>query len=934
MTRARARARARRARTRKRPITRRGVVGILAMMFLALFASLAGAMAVVTQGNLRSAASHLRVVRALGAVDTGMTLAAGRMREAAARFVVARGEVDGAYVEDLWFGPLPSPPEVRVLPPPYGMSEPSEPGSLQAAVANIHLADNPDNLVAAGTVPNAPEGITTLDRGDEWLVTLPIGIARNVQGLITSATQISYGPPNEDGEVTVVVTGYDWDPARNRWVTRSASQRFRLAKRVEFAVVSTTPTLIGVGGNVEGPVGSLFDSAALDTIDGAPFRSLSDFYGLDPDLDAKLDDFFERVVVYDADGDNRLSEAHAVEAGGVNELNLIDYDGDTSPDMAFLDLTRDGIVDDFDVFLEHFDTDDDGRLVVSADLAAGAAAEGRAPEFTINDRLAYLIDSGARDRNNNGWRNGDFIGGAWDWDTVPDNNGDGVIGVDDVDLDDVVLGYRDGFLDYRDQYAKVRGTVYLRASRSAWESAEDDGVLVADYQAYTQGPLRPDDNEASVVFEATEGELPELTEDSFSAATEALLTLIEDANADTLEEQVEAQMGAGWTPPVRVEPTPYGASSAADWYERPVYEGLVFKNLTIPMGTNALFVGCEFIGITRVETYTDNTHPSWNFYGQQERDPDTGALALVYPPPPALSDAALDQSYADEGAPGYDSLPAPLDVPVDVDGDGATPDRVYDTKLLANNIRFHDCLFVGSVVADKPTVYRHVRNKLQFTGATRFLPEHPEYPDDPQKNPNPEHQAEIDKSSMMVPHYSVDIGAINPPPEQDVRLRGAVVAGVMDVRGNAEIRGVVLSSFTPVHGEAPLELYGDAVGNPANFNVTIGTATTEDGDLEAIAPGDLTDVDGNGEPDLGWDSARDETGALVLLADAPADWEDWWFDGVPDTAAIDGVHVRRPIPWRPPGMTRIEADPEAVLPDGLALRMSVVSVPGSYSERK
>jgi hypothetical protein len=921
-------------RRRRIVVTRRGVVGILAMMFLALFASLAGAMAVVTQGNLRSAASHLRVVRSLGAVDTGMTLAAGRMREAAGRFIVARGEVDGAYVADLWFGPLPGAPEVVVLDPPFGMSEASPPGSLQAAIANIHAADDPANLVGPGSVTNAPQGITTLDRGSDWLVTLPIGIARNVDGLITSATQISYGPPDADGETVVVVTGYDWDPARGRWVTRSASQRFRLAKRVEFAVVSTTPTLIGVGGNVEGPVGSLFDSAALDSIDGAPYRSLSDFYGLDPALDDKLDDFFERVVVYDADGDNRLSEAHAVEVGGVDELNLIDYDGDTSPDLAFLDLTRDGIVDDFDVFLQHFDGDGDGRLVVSAALAAGTTADGRAPEFTINDRLSYLIDSALRDRNDNGRRNGDFVDGAWDWATFEDNSGDGVLDADDVDLDDVVLGYRDGYLDYRDQYAKVRGTVYLRASRTAWESAEDDGVVVADYQAYTQGPIRSEDHEASVVFEASPGELPELTDESFSAATQALIALIEASGADTLQEQAEAQMGAGWVPPTRVEPTPYGASSAADWYQRPVYEGMVFKNVTIPLGTNALFSGCEFIGITRVETYADNTHPSWTFYGQQERDPATGVLTLVYPPPPALSDAALDTSYADPGAPGYDSLPAPLDVPIDLDGDGATPDRVYDTKRLANNIRFHDCLFVGSVVADKPTVYRHVRNKLQFTGATRFMPEHPDAPDDPQLNPDPAHEAEIEKSSIMVPHYSVDIGSINPPPEQDVRLRGAVVAGVMDVRGNAEIRGVVLSSFTPVHGQAPLELYGDPVGNPANFNVTIGTATTEDGDLEAVAPGDLTDVDGDGTPDLGWDSARDETGALVTLAGAGGNMEEWWFDGVPDTAAIDGVHVRRAIAWRPPGMTRIEADPEAVLPDGLALRMSVLSVPGSYSERK
>src|SRR5262249_21155627 len=156
---------------------------------------------------------------------------------------------------------------------------------------------------------------------------------------------------------------------------------------------------------------------------------------------------------------------------------------------------------------------------------------------------------------------------------------------------------------------------------------------------------------------------------------------------------------------------------------------------------------------------------------------------------PAMSDVALDTTYSEPGAPGYNLLPAPLTVPIDLNGDGVASDKCYDTKKLANNIRFHDCLVVGSVIADKPTVYTHVRNKLQFSGATRFTQVNPDYPDDPQKNPDPDHVEEIAKSSMMVPNYSVDIGAINPPPQQDVKLQGAIVAGVIDIRGNAEIRG-------------------------------------------------------------------------------------------------------------------------------------------------
>lgn len=914
-------------------VTRRGVVGILAMMFLVMFASLAAAMASATQGNLRSAASHLRVVRSLGAVDSGMSLASSRLREAVARFVVAEGEVDADYIEALWEGPLPDNPPVVVMPAPFGMAEASAPGSIRDALIAIFAADDEENVIAAGDPENAPAPIVLTNPGDDWVVNRPVGVSRNADGLIVSATQITYAPPDADGEVQVIVTGYDWDAARERWVTRTASQRFRLAKSIDFALVSTTPVLLGMGGNVEGPVGSLFDSAALDTLDGPPFRAMSDFYGLENTLDDKLDDFFQQVVAHDTDGDNRLRLHHAVESQGVEALNLIDYDGDDAPDNAFLDLTKDNILDDFDIFLEHFDTDNDGRVMLSAALTEGTPSAAETPEFTVNDFLGYLIDSSNADRNANGWVNGTLLNGEWDYDTFRDNNADGDVDSGDVDPDDVTLGYRDGALDYRDRYAKIRGSVFLRASRTAWENAnKPGGGKVTDYQQYVQGAIRPDGEDSSLYFNADDGQIPDLSDESFEAASEALNDLLDDADPPSFQEQVIDQKGSGWTPPKRVEATPFGAAAPADWYSRPVYEGLTFKNVTIPMGNNGLFIDCTFIGITRVQCYQDNTHPSWIFYGEQTRDAATGALVQVYPPPPAISDIALDTSYSDPGAPGYDALPAPLDVPVDLNGDGVANDRCYDTKRLANNIRFHDCLIVGSVISDKPAVYTHVRNKLQFSGATRFTQKHPDYPDDPDFNPDGDHEEEIAKSSMMAPNYSVDIGAINPPPEQDVQLQGAIIAGVLDIRGNAEIRGVVLSTFRAVYGEAPLELYGDAVGNPADFNVTIGYVTSDDGDAEAINPDDITDLDGDGTLDIGWDSARDDDGALILLAEYGGTIDELWFDGVPDNTAVAGTHLRRAIKWNPPGVTRLIADPDATLPDGLPLPMSMSAVPGTYRE--
>ena len=57
---------------------RRGVASVLAMMFLVIFSSLAAAMAVVAQGNLRTADSYMKVSRAMGAAETGLVFAKRR----------------------------------------------------------------------------------------------------------------------------------------------------------------------------------------------------------------------------------------------------------------------------------------------------------------------------------------------------------------------------------------------------------------------------------------------------------------------------------------------------------------------------------------------------------------------------------------------------------------------------------------------------------------------------------------------------------------------------------------------------------------------------------------------------------------------------------------------------------------------------------------
>jgi len=908
---------------RRGPRTRRGVVAVLAMMFLIIFGSLSVAMAAVSQGNLRTAETHQRVVRAQGAVDTGMRIARARLSEAAARFIVAKGEITPAYALALWNGTYGGTPTVTVLPPKDGRIELAPATGISEALRNQHDEDDLTNIATDITLGSPPAG---------WVRGAPIGLEQDPNGRVVTAAQIDYGPPDADGRVLVVVTGYDWDWMRNRWVSRTAQQSFSMTKTLKQAIISPSRVMIGKNVQVEGPLGVRYNSAALDTLDGPPLVSRSDFYGLNSTLDRKLDDFYAAVLSADVDGDNRLRVGHALESAPFPSLNAKDYDNNGSPDAAFADVSGDGALDDFDIFIKHYDTNNDGRLVLSPALTAGTANAGLSAEFTADDALAELIDSGKPDRNGNGRRNGRLVAGAWVFATFPDNNKDGVRDEGDLDLDDVTLGYRDGILDARDRYAKIRGSVAFKANRSAWEASKNEfNVAIGDYQKLVKGPISAEKDKAPVTFQAPDDEIPQITQDSFADAAQTMGEFGSQPGVSSLSfaQQVTNAKGGGWTPPAQIESTPYGSPAPADWYARPVYEGITFRNVVIPMGNNGLFIDCTFVGVTRVRTFVNNTHLSWVFYGEQQRGA-SGSLEQVYPPPPAESASQLDKSYSTPGAPGYDALPDPLVVSVDLNGDGVANDPVTDTKKLSNNIRFHDCLFIGSIVADKPTVFTHTRNKLQFTGATQFTDQHPDSPNDPTYALSAQEKSVTGKSSMMLPQYSVDIGTNNSPAAQDVNLKGAVIAGVLDVRGNTSIDGVLLLTYQPQYGVAPLSLYGTPVGNPMGFNMTLGYFSSDEGDAEGVDLSAMVDLDSDGIKDIGWDVARDPaTGAVIPAGTTPV--QEAWYDGVPDTNPPAGS-LKRAIAFNGYGKVRLRLDPNLVLPDGLAAPMTIAPLRHTYLE--
>lgn len=956
---------------RRRPgPRRRGVVSVLSMMFLILFGSLAAAMAVVSQGNLRTAAAHMHVSRAMSSAETGLAIAERRLDHAVTRFIIDRGEIDEQLGTQMWIGAIPADVDTIVRPLTTG----DVPTGVANALAVIHDADQNtisiDGIVAP-IMGAAPVGVDlSLFSQDNWLYTPAIGLVDqpadgNPRG---QAYQVTYAPLANGTDIRIVVTGFDFDHSRNGIpLTRTISKDYRMVKRVDHAVISPNRIMIGKNVMIDGDLGSTYTD--LTFAHGDPMLLRSDFRHLHPDLDRRLDALAANIARWDVDNDNRLRVGHPEEGQGQG----LDLDGDGVADESALDINGDGYIDEFDLFLAFYDKNGDGRVALSDALRAGTPGEFATAEFVddsgrgIDDALALLIDSAKPDRNRNGVSgfvdlNGD---GVWQPGEEPLRDVDPYSGL----FADQVLGYRDGFIDARDLYRKVDGTLSFRASRGDWESFQ------GPIEDRLQGPIDSGDK-AAMTFGAGQEALPELTTERFAKAKDQIVA--GTANGVPFWNQVAQNLGlggpgglAGYVEPgtdpdapqyYRVDPdadgdgrpdnwdtayfekTPFNSPNFSDWYYRPVFVNMTFKDAVIEPGVNALFINCTFVGITYVQTEINNNHLNWELYGKMEFDSGIGRPLPTQPRIPVTDPAEYPT----------DVLPASALPPAQVFNIPANPfvqalDKadflrssrpvnwddlldpivlgglhVTNTKDYSNNIRFHDSMFIGSIVSDTPLQYTPTRNKLQFTGATRFLREHPdpEKKTDERYRPDSDDEELIDLSSMMLPGYSVDLGTFNSPPTQDIQLGGVIVAGVMDIRGNASIDGALLMTFKPEPGTAPLvDQFGIPVGNPAMFNTTLGYFGPDDGDAESLDPSTLLEAMAidpiTGELRLqkivGYDTNGDG------LADLPHD--------SPDVPA-DAVAV----PFYGYGRVHLRFNPNMTLPDGIMLPARVQLLRGSYQE--
>lgn len=758
----------------RRKHARRGVASVLAMLFLVIFGSLAAAMAIVAQGNLRTADSSLKVSRAQSAAESGLVFAQRRLETQTARFVITKGVVDANFALKLWMGNWTSGDGTVNILPATDFNGPASPLGIAAAVRDAHLAD------ASAFAPAAEhQGLPEILQ-DGTLVTEPV---RLEQGNDRLWFQLIYEPVENTSNIRVTAIGNDGE------IRRTLSMEFKLGKKIEYAVISPNRIMIGKNVLVEGPLGTRYGTNAgeLTAANGDPLVMRSDFRYLSTALTNKVNALAAAVAAHDIDGDGRLRPAHPSEGQGLAGLGVTDEDGDE-------------YVDDFDCFLSEYDTNNDAMVVWDANRASAAGVTGAGTEFVgIDDQLARLIDL-----------------------SKPDRNEDGV-----VDARDVRLGYSDGVLNTFDHYAKVKGRLVFGVSESAWESAAGD-----NWRNIAQGPVQVDRDDIPVKFDATTQELRVVQTSDFTQSAGWYAANVQNNFA----QQVTAGLSAGGTftaaASAPYEAVPYGSSAAYDYYQRPIYQNIVFRDVKIPKGTNALFKNCRFEGTVYIQTETACTDVNWNY---------TGALKQV------VSGSTVTYE------PRFPGVTAQLN------GSAQT-----NTRQHSNSIRFDGCTFLGSIAGDTPAQYTHWRNKVQITGATRFYSD----PNDAELALQPDGAQlrsilnslgstkldNLQRSSIMMPGWSVDVGNFtnqvntNPDLTARVKLKGTIIAGIMDIRGTADVLGTLLMTFRPIPGEGPLYYNGQ----PEAFNTTLGYFGSLDGDGEGALPGSST-FNGFGEIRLRYD---------------------------------------------------------------------------------
>jgi Tfp pilus assembly protein PilX len=129
-----------------------------------------------------------------------------------------------------------------------------------------------------------------------------------------------------------------------------------------------------------------------------------------------------------------------------------------------------------------------------------------------------------------------------------------------------------------------------------------------------------------------------------------------------------------------------------------------------------------------------------------------------------------------------------------------------------NNVRFDNCNFNGTIVSNTPQTFNWQKNTLYFTGSATF-----------------QNNSGIQEATILAPHFNVNLGNTNADKSNNNTLTGAIVGGIVDVRGNANIEGTIISM-------------ADTSSYTSGYVSNIG-ATLDDGGSETTSIDDIGTID-------------------------------------------------------------------------------------------
>jgi hypothetical protein len=484
-----------------------------------------------------------------------------------------------------------------------------------------------------------------------------------------------------------------------------------------------------------------------------PIYMLSDFKHFHTGLEFKINNF-NRYLRGAGYWKGQPIPNHDGYDGRISVNNLPEYT--LALNAGYADYNGDSFLDEYDLFLAEFDTNRDRQLTKA--------------EFTDPvDGLLYdaelfdAIDSISGPRFNED-RDEDRV-----LDPGEDLNGNGVL-----DVDPPRAGYKDGRIDNRDGYAKIRGQITLATTETAWLSnLAPKGQVIQDM---ITGPIAsPDPTQPAIKFGVTNGTMIDISPENFEQCTLNYKARTASAGGTAVRSIVlrsSTTQPSGTISNVILSPndkndgfvdekTPAGSASWQARYQRPRFTNVTFTNVQIPKGLNAMFDNCTFRGVTYVDMTRNITRP--------------GSTSITFD-----KNDGMTWSKRMKGTATFSNTTLLT----------ATNSRGFEE---GNNLHFRDCTFEGPLTGGYATAYTHFTNSWEFTGATIF------------KN-------QVDQTATLVaPQTNIELGSFKTPSLSPSTLIGVVVAGNIDIRGNTTIDGSLVVTGDGA-GNTTLAYFGDNDG--------------------------------------------------------------------------------------------------------------------------